>query len=171
MRLLLILLAACRTSASTAKDWVPSDIDENATLDRIGAAGYQKLCDAFEDYVRDMYRSDYLVKAACTANALQTTTDAVACGESVNMCLNTLPAPVEMQLDRILAQAHCSAVSVTPTGCLAKVAEMKACLDALGEQVDKIMFSLTCAAIGSPVPEDWWKISPPAACTSLSTRC
>ena len=170
--LALVLCVGCGASSSTNPgDWVPEDIDEQATLDRIGTAGYQKLCGAFEDYVRDMYRSDRLIQAACTANALQTTADAAACGVAVDMCLDMIPPAVETQLNMILAQAKCSALGVEPTGCQSKVAQMKSCLDALGKKVDQIMFSLTCAAFGSPVPETWWKIEPPAECSAISSQC
>ena len=169
--LLLWCLAACSSTSTPSDDWLPSDVDENATVDAIGDAAFAKLCSAFEDYVRDTYRSNKLVQLACTANALDTTTDAVACGESIDDCLNTLPPVVEQQLDQILDQAGCSALSIAPSGCLAKVAELKGCLDALGEQIDTIELELTCAAVGSPVPDDWWMIDPPAECTSITTDC
>ena len=63
----LALLVACGSSHS---DWVPSDVDTDQTLDRLGDSGYARVCSAFEDYVRDQYRSNYLIKAACTADAL-----------------------------------------------------------------------------------------------------
>ncbi len=166
---LLSLLAAC--GATSGGDWVPSDIDEQQTLDTIGSAGYSRLCSAFEDYVHDQYRSSYLVKAACTAHALNTTSDAVACGEALDDCLDTLPPAVDSELDSILAQASCSRVSITATGCAARVLEVKACLDALGEKLDEIELSATCAAVGSPVPSSWWMISTPNECMSLSTEC
>jgi hypothetical protein len=166
---LLALLAAC--GGTSGGDWVPSDIDEQQTLDTIGSAGYSRLCSAFEDYVHDQYRSSYLVRAACTAHAIDTTTDAVACGEALDDCLDTLPPAVDSQLDSILAQASCSRVSITPTGCSAKVSQVKACLDALGDQLDEIELAATCAAVGSPVPSDWWMIDTPSACTSLSADC
>jgi hypothetical protein len=169
-RLLLVLaLTACGSSGS--KDWVPSDIDENQTLDRLGAAGYQKMCGAFADYVRDMYRTSYLIQAACTAHALETTSDAVACGEAANACRNDVPAAVESTLDSILAQASCTAVSATPAGCSMPVSALTACLDALGERIDEIKFSLTCAAFGSPIPSDWYRIAPPPACSALASGC
>ena len=169
MKYMLVLLAACGSSPSA--DWLPSDIEESQTLDRLGAAGYQKLCDAFDDYVRDRYRSDRLVQAACIAEALQTTTDAVACGAAVDSCLDMLPPAVESQLEQILAQASCTTVAIEPSGCSSRVSQLKACLDALGAEVDRIMLSLTCAAVGSPVPADWWMIDPPEACTSIAAAC
>jgi hypothetical protein len=168
--LLLVSLAAC-PSSSGSDDWVPSDIDESQTLDRLGAAGYQRLCGAFDDYVRDQYRSSYLIQAACTAHALQTTADAVACGQAVDACLDDLPPAVESALDMILDQAGCSAAGVSATGCASPVSALTDCLDALGSQLDQIQFSLTCAAFGSPVPQDWWRISPPSACTAIASGC
>jgi hypothetical protein len=168
-RLALLVLVGCNSGGSS--DWVPEDIDEQQTLDRLGAAGYARLCSAFSDFVHDQYRSQLLVKAACTAHALQTTDDAVMCGEELDMCLDTLPPVVQQQLDMILAQASCSAVGIDATTCSSKVAMMKACLDALGEKVDELMLSLTCAAFGSPVPQDWWRIEEPAECAALRSGC
>lgn len=164
----LIGIAGCPSSSD---DWVPSDIDEQQTLDRLGAAGYQRLCGAFDDFVRDQYRSSYLIQAACTAHALQTTDSATACGAAVDACLDDLPAPVEAQLTQILAQADCSAAGVSAAGCSSPVSALTECLDALGSQIDQLQFSLTCAAFGSVVPADWWRISPPAACSTLAERC
>lgn len=158
-------------SGGADHDWVPPDIDEQQTLDRLGAAGYQKLCGAFADYVHDQYRSNYLVKAACTAHALQNTTDAVMCGESVDMCLDTLPPVVDQQLNMILAQASCSAAAIDPTLCSSPVSALTACLDALGDKVDELELSLTCAAFGSPVPQDWWMVDEPAECAALRAGC
>jgi hypothetical protein len=166
---LLICLAGCQSGSHD--DWVPSDIDEQQTLDRLGSAGYAKLCNAFADYVHDQYRSNYLVKAACTAHALETTADAAACGEEVDRCLDTLPPVVEEQLDRILAQASCPAAAIDPTLCSSPVSALTACLDALGEQVDQVELSVTCAAFGSPVPAEWWRIEEPAACAALRQGC
>src|SRR5690349_6188484 len=105
---LLCVIAGCSSSGGS-HDWVPDDIDEQQTLDRLGSAGYAKLCSAFSDYVHDQYRSNYLVKAACTAHSLQTTSDAIMCGDELNECLDTLPPVVDQQLDQILAQASCPA--------------------------------------------------------------
>ena len=167
---LLVLAAAC--GGSSAADWVPSDIDTDQTLDRLGQTGYARVCGAFSDYVHDQYRSNYLIQAACTANALETTADAVACGTAVDDCLDTLPPAVDAQLEQILDQAGCNSLDVfTPTGCAAKVSELTDCLDALGEELDRIQFSATCAAFGSPVPSDWWMIPLPSACSALQTSC
>jgi hypothetical protein len=167
--IVIVALAACSSSASD--DWVPPDIDEAQTLDRLGTAGYQRLCVAFDDYVRDEYRSNRLIQAACTVHALDTTTDAIACGQAVDACLDDLPPVVESSLEMILDQAGCSAVAASPTGCASPVSALTECLDALGSQLDQIELSITCAAFGSPVPADWWRISPPSACTAIATGC
>lgn len=166
---LCIGLAGC--SSSSGSDWVPEDIDQKQAVNQLGAAGYARLCSAFDDYVHDQYRSSYLVKAACTAHALETTQDAIACGEAVNECLDTLPPVVDDQLNRILAQASCSTAAIDPATCQSKVSAVKACLDALGEKVDDIMLSVTCAAFGSPVPSNWWVIQQPPECEALRSGC
>jgi len=171
----LMMLPACPSSSGDdtpgPSSWVPSDIDEQATLEQIGSAGYARLCNAFDDYVHDTYRSQLLVKAACTAHALETTTDAAMCGEELDTCLDTLPPVVQQQLDQILAQASCTQVGIAPNGCSSKVSALKGCLDALGDLVDQVELSATCAAFGSPVPNDWWVIDEPAACAALRTGC
>jgi hypothetical protein len=169
--LALLVLVACGSSRSSVEDWVPPDIDTDQTVDRLGAAGFAKLCGAFEDYVRDTYRSNRLIQAACTAEALQTTTDAISCGESVDACLDALPPVVESQLQQVLAQAGCSALGIAQGGCASKVSALTACLDALGAQLDTVELALTCAAFGSPVPDDWWMIDPPAECTAIASSC
>jgi hypothetical protein len=166
---LILFVVGC--GSSSQDDWVPPDIDEQQTLDRLGSAGYAKLCSAFSDYVHDKYRSDYLVKAACTAHALETTSDAVECGEALDMCLGTLPPVVDQQLDSILAQASCTAAAIDPATCSSKVSALTACLDAISARMDQIELSLTCAAFGSPVPDDWWRVEEPAECVALRSGC
>lgn len=165
---LVILIAACKSGSG---DWVPDDIDEQETIDKLGAAGYAKLCSSFDDYVRDMYRSNLLVRAACTAHALETTANATECGEAVDACLDDLPPVVESQLMSILAQASCPAVEIAQGGCSSPVSALTTCLDDLGAQLDTIKLSVTCAAFGSPVPPDWWQISPPSSCSALASGC
>jgi len=166
---LLAVLAGCQSGGS--HDWVPPDIDEQQTLDRLGSAGYANRCSAFSDNVHDQYRSNYLVKAACTAHALQNTSDAVMCGDELNECLDTLPPVVDSQLNQILAQASCPAAGIDPAQCSSKVSALTACLDALGEKIDAIELSLTCAAFGSPVPPSWWMIDEPSECVALRQGC
>ena len=163
--LAVLALAACKT---TSDDWVPEEIDESQTIDKLGAAGYSKLCSSFDDFVRDQYRTNLLVRAACTAQALQSTETTTACADYIDACVNDIPAVVETQLTMILAQASCPAVGVMTVGCSSPVSALTTCLDDLGAQVDNVKLQLTCAALGSTVPADWWKISPPSSCTVLA---
>jgi hypothetical protein len=164
-----ILFAACKPGGSG--DWVPDDIDEEATLDAIGAAGYGRVCAAFSDFVHDQYRSNYLVQAVCTAHGIRTSTDAGACAEAIDACLDTLPPSVESELDAILNQASCPTVGITPDGCSSTVSELTSCLDDLGGSLETLQFGLTCAAAGQPVPSDWWRIVIPSSCQSLQASC
>jgi len=167
LALLGLALAACKTSG----DWVPADVDESETIDALGAAGYAKVCSAFDDFVRDQYRTNILIRAACTAQALQSTETTAACADYIDDCVNDIPAVVESQLSSILAQASCPAVGVMTNGCSSPVSALTTCLDDLGAQLDNIKLQLTCAALGSPVPSDWYKISPPSSCTALASGC
>jgi hypothetical protein len=164
----LLLTATGACGGGSAGDWLPDDLEREATLDTIGDAGYAKLCGAFEDYVLDMYRTSYLVQAACTAIAVENTADAAACGESVQACLDNPPAEATALVDMILAQAGCATVDVEPTGCSATVRQVESCLDALGAEVDQVEFTLTCAAAGQSLDDSWWQIDRPSSCSSLS---
>lgn len=176
-----LCLAACDSPASDfdppdpphpdLNEWVPDNISLDATLDQIGAAAFGQLCKAFEDYVRDTYRSNHLIQLVCTADAIETTTDAVACANQADACLDTLPPPLEAELQMILDQAGCTALAINQNGCVKTVKEIKGCLDALGDEVGTIELGLTCAAFGQPVPDDWWMIPPPTECTSITNAC
>ncbi|MBA3451516.1 MAG: hypothetical protein H0T42_00300 [Deltaproteobacteria bacterium] len=163
-----VALIACKTASD---DWVPSDVDESETIDKLGAAGYAKVCSAFDDFVRDQYRTNLLVRAACTAQALQSTETTAECADYIDECVNDIPTVVETQLEMILDQASCPAVGVMTSGCSSPVSALTTCLDDLGAQVDNVKLQLTCAALGSTVPADWWRISPPASCTALASGC
>ena len=163
------VLAACGGGGDG--EWVPPDVDKDETIDKLGAAGYAKLCSEFDSYVRDMYRSNKLIQAACTVHALETTTNATECGDALAACLDDLPPAVESSLMSILAQASCTNVGVMQSGCTSPVSALTTCLDDLGAQLDTLQLSATCAAFGSPVPPSWWRISPPASCSSLASGC
>jgi len=170
-RLLLIAALAVTGCKEGAGDWVPDDVDESETIDKLGAAGYAKVCSMFDEFVRDMYRTNLLVRAACTAQALRSTETTAACADSIDACVNDIPDVVESQLMAILAQASCPAVGVVQSGCSSPVSALTTCLDDLGAQLDDVKLQLTCAALGTPVPEDWYKISPPASCQALASGC
>lgn len=166
--LCVLALAGCKEGSD---DWVPSDVDESETIDTLGAAGYAKVCSAFDEFVRDQYRTSLLIRAACTAQALRSTETTAECADSIDACVNDIPQVVEMQLEMILAQASCPAVGVMTAGCSSPISALTTCLDDLGAQIDDIKLQLTCAALGSPVPENWYRISPPASCTALASGC
>lgn len=170
-RLLLLSALSLAACNGTSDDWVPSDVDESETIDKLGDAGYGKVCSAFDDFVRDQYRTNLLVRAACTAQALRSTETTAECADSIDDCVNDIPAVVESQLEMILAQASCPAIGVMTAGCSSPVSALTTCLDDLGAQLDNVKLQLTCAALGSPVPADWYKISPPASCTALASGC
>jgi len=157
-------LAAC---VEERDSWIPPEIDEGEMVEGLGDVGHRLLCDAFDGYVHRTYRSVLLIQAACTAHALQTTKNATECAAVADACLEALPAPVEDQVERILAQARCGGVS---HGCGSMVSELITCLGDLGDSITNVKLTVTCAAFGSPIPSDWWRISPPTSCLELA-RC
>jgi hypothetical protein len=161
----------CSEPGGSSTDWVPDDLTSGQTLDDIGDAGYQRLCSAFDDWAHDQYRSSYLIQAVCTAQGIEHTDTASACGDYVQTCIDSPPAEAEAQLDQILGQAGCAAVSAEPTGCAATVGQVQDCLDGLGAEVEAIQFTLTCAAAGQVLDPGWWMITPPAICGEISSLC
>lgn len=162
---------ACAALACSGGGWLPADIQRSETLSALGASGYARLCSAFEDYVRDEYRSSYLIQAVCVAYGIQTTSSAQACGDTASVCVNTLPPPAESTLNAILRQASCDTIAVEPAGCAATVAELTACLDALSDKVENIKLTATCAVAGEPLADTWWRLSLPAQCQAIRSRC
>jgi hypothetical protein len=67
-----LLLCACSTG------WLPPDVENDEQLQELGAAGYQRVCDAFESYIRDEYQSSHIIQAVCLAHGIQTTDSAMA---------------------------------------------------------------------------------------------
>jgi len=164
-------MGVCLLVTGCTSGWMPPDIQSNETLNTLGAAGYQRLCSAFEGYVRDEYSSNYFVQAICLYEGVTTTTSAIECGDAVNACTETMPPAAESLLSAILAQASCSTIGINPTGCAATVAQVKACLDAIEDQLKSLEFAATCAVAGQQVDDNWWRIPLPAACESLRTIC
>jgi len=160
------LLLGCSGS-----NWVPQDLEEDEELQAVGAAGYQRLCSAFEGYIRDEYEASHVIQAVCLAHGIQTTTTASACGDAVNACTDNLPPSAEATLQEILAQASCNTLGVDPVGCAATVADAKACLDGLEDQLDEVKFSLVCTAAGETFDDAWWHIDLPPQCQALRTLC
>ena len=162
-------LSACVSDVATS--WVPQDIDVEEKLESVGHTTYGLLCDQFSSYVHELYSSQLLVRAACTVHALRTTANTNECTEATDRCLETLPTPVEQELESILAQASCDTSGVLPSGCDAPVAELVECLGELRDEVERIQMSATCAVFGSPVADDWWRIAQPNSCIELATKC
>ncbi len=151
--------------------WIPLDIDPTLMLDRIGDDGFQTVCRSFDGFVHDIYRQRLLIKAACTAHALQSTSNAESCAVTTEQCLDTLPPVVEEQLDRIVQQVGCSNALESQSKCRSPVSELIHCLRDLRHIVDNTGKELTCAAFGSPLPPDWWRVSTPQSCIALATAC
>lgn len=163
---LLLAITGCSSSG-----WIPPDIEQNEQLQELGAAGYSRLCSAFEGYIRDEYEASHIIQAVCLAHGVSTTDTASACGDAVNACTDNLPPSAEALLQDILAQASCSTVGIDPVGCAATVAQVKSCLDGLEDQLDEVKFSLVCAAAGETFDSAWWHIDLPPACQQLRTLC
>ena len=104
-------------------------------------------------------------------HALRTTGNTNECTQATEACLDTLPPPVEDELESILTQASCERLDVLPSGCSAPVGELIACLGELRDEIERIEMSATCTALGSRVPTDWWRIAQPTSCIELATRC
>lgn len=163
------VLGACVTDPT--ESWLPQEVDVTDTLEHAGDKAYSMLCEQFSSYVHGLYSSQPLVRAACTAHALSSTANALQCEQATASCLETLPQPVESQLEAILAQASCERAEVARSGCPSLVSELIACLDELRSELDKITMTATCTAFGSRVPADWWRIVQPSSCVELATRC
>lgn len=172
---LVVAAPACVAEVAEVADqtepWIPYDVDPTESIERLGDDGYKMLCRSFDGYVRDIYRSELLVKAACTAHALQTTANASECATATESCLGTMPPVVEEQLDRIVEQAGCSDAFLPQTKCRSPVHELLRCLKDLRAGVDHVGQTLTCAAFGSPPTGEWWHIETPQSCIALATSC
>jgi hypothetical protein len=153
------------------ESWLPSEIEVADTLEKVGHFAYSTMCNELENRVHDLYTEQPLVQAACTAYALRTTRNAAECAQVTDDCLTDLPPPVEAELDTILAQASCASTGVSAAECKSPVFELVDCLEGLWDQVEGIRLEATCAAFGSPVSRNWWRITIPTACSELATRC
>ena len=162
----LVLCAGCSNAS-----WIPDDLDRDAALSAVGAAGYQRLCSAFDSYVREEYAGNYFVQAVCLAHGVTSTDDAQACADTVQSCTQTLPGPAESVLNQILDQASCQRLNIDPTGCSATVAQVSACLEAMESGMKNVQFELTCAAAGQSIDPNWWQVQLPAECEAIRAIC
>lgn len=170
MRLALLLLVGACVSEPT-ESWLPQEVAVTDALEHVGDKAYSMVCDQFASHVHGLYSSQLLVQAACTAHAVTSTGNAIECEQATESCLDTLPPPVEAQLESILAQASCEHAGIQRAGCPAPLSALIACLDELSGELDKIEMTATCAAFGSKPPANWWHVVQPAACVDLATRC
>jgi hypothetical protein len=162
------LAGACGAGSG---DWFPSDVDEDATIDRAGDAAVAKVCSAFEDFLYDQYRGSLLVEVACTARGIEQTTDSAACGDFVQDCIDNPPAEVDSTVSSILAQSGCSAVMYESMGCSKTISDLKACLDAIDAEVASLKYDVVCAAAGQPLPPNALTIETPAVCLEIENEC
>jgi hypothetical protein len=167
---LVVTLAALSARDATGRDRFPGDVSDSLTLDEIGRSGYDRLCAQFESYLEDQYSGSHLVQAACLAFAIETSADAESCGDAVTACLDEPPPQVRVAIDGILGRAGCTASPIEPEGCRSTVGALKACLDALENEIESVTYSLTCAAFGQS-DLGWDVIDVPPACEALRSAC
>lgn len=163
--LLVLLLNGC------SPGWFPKDVDRNEVISALGNSGYRYVCSEFESYVRAQYTGSTLTQAVCLAHGVRASETARECGERVDQCINTMPPEAEELLKEILEEASCNRLDVSVSGCRATVAELERCLDALDVKLSQIQYGGVCAAVGSPIDEDWWKFTLPDACREIRNRC
>jgi hypothetical protein len=132
--------------------------------ERITQTAYAQACSEAEDFLVSQYSDDYFVQALCTARAVEGNLDAAACADDLDACINTPPAEIQQGIDAILGQAGCDAFSLDPSTCSSTVGELKACLDALSDEVSSLQYTLTCAAAGQTL-EGWDVVELPVACS------
>jgi hypothetical protein len=155
MRLLLcaaLVLVACGDES-----------DNGSAKERITQAAYDQACSEAEDFLVSRYSGDYFVQALCTAAAVEGTTDAQACGQQLDDCINMPPPEIQAGIDAILAQGGCGLLSVNTATCSSTLGEIKACLDAIDGEVSSLKYTLTCAAAGQSL-DDWDLVSLPSEC-------
>ena len=156
---------------SCREEWMPSDVERGQALDALGEAGYDHLCSEFEGYIREQFTSSHLVQGVCLAIAVRDSETALACGEKMERCTSNLPPEAEAQLQAILAQASCSRTEVEPSGCMATVGELEACLNGLEAKLEALKFGGVCAGVGEPIDENWWRLELPPSCLQIRNRC
>ena len=147
-----------------------TDVDvDDSTKERITQAAYARACSEARDLLESQYSGDYFVQALCMASAVEGTSDAVTCGEELDSCINNPPAVIQEGIDSILSRAGCSLLQVDTSTCSSTLGEIKACLDAIDDEVSSLQYTLTCAAAGQSL-DDWDVLSLPSEC-QLSSDC
>ncbi len=159
--IVVLLVAGCGDSSIASSD----------TLDEIGAAGFERLCEEARDRAIDMYSSSLMTQFVCVADSVGKSSTAKECAILVDECRSNPPASALALLDQILAQAGCDTVSIEPTGCDLSVSQVDRCLDAVDSEIDRLQFTGSCAAAGQPVDDGWWQLDVPAECSSIDQDC
>ena len=167
-RLLFLVTSTHLLACGDRGDWFPDDVDEDGSLATAAAA---KVCDAFEDYLYDQYRQSLLVKVACTSLAIRNTSDADACGDYLDRCINEPPPEVDAAVASIVGNVGCDGIEYTSSGCGATIAQLRDCLDAAERELTELQYSLGCSLAGQPLPEGGLTIDTPAACRTIENMC
>lgn len=171
MRVVVMVASVMTIGCGTADPWVPDDIDQEATLAAVGDEGKTRVCAAFEDYMLDQWRDSYLVEAVCLARAIMDNTDADACGDDAQACIETPPAEVRQGVEAILAQATCARVDVAAGGCERSVSDLVDCLDAMESEIAALRLTAGCALAGQEIDPSWSLIDVPSVCLDLAEDC
>ncbi len=135
----------------------------DSAKERITQAAYELACDEAQDFLESRYSGDYFVQALCTASAVESTDTAQACTASLDRCLNMPPAAIAEGIESILSRAGCNLLVVDTSTCSSTLGEIKACLDAIDQEVSELKYTLTCTAAGQKMA-GWDNLELPAAC-------
>lgn len=153
----LLALASCGNSES--------DLDDPKA--KITAAAYDRACVEARDFLESQYSGNYFIQALCTAAAVEGNSDAESCGEELDDCINNPPPEIQSGIDSIVGQAGCSLIEINTLSCSSTLGEIKACLEAIDEEVSSLQYTLTCAAAGQML-DGWNIIELPSACEFAS---
>lgn len=139
------------------------DTTVDESKERITQAAYERACEEADDFLTARYSGDYFVQALCLADAVETTSDATSCGEQLDTCINSPPPEIQQGIDNILSQAGCTLLNVDTSSCSSTLGDIRACLDAIDEEVMGLQYTLTCAAAGQSL-DDWDVLDLPESC-------
>ncbi len=146
-----ILLIACGDSR----------VDQSK--EKITQAAYERVCQEADDFLTARYSGDYFVQALCLAEAVENSGDASSCGAQLDSCINNPPPEIQTGIDGILSQAGCNLLDINTSVCSSTLGEIRACLEAIDEEVMGLRYTLSCAAAGQSL-EGWDVLSLPDNC-------
>jgi hypothetical protein len=168
-RLLLVFLLAL-PACDGADDSGGSADGGTSTTDRITQAAYNEACSQAEDFLVSQYSGSYFVQALCTAQAVENNTDAAACGQEIDDCINTPPPQIQAGIDSLLGQAACAVIDINPGACSSPLSKLRDCLSALEAELTSVQYTLTCAAVGQTL-DGWDIVDFPSECVALESDC